>query len=845
MKPRIFLSVANREHEAFRIVLRDQLTRTRFFDVVVQPDFAHSAADTVRKLDREIAGCELLIHIVGRDPGSRANTQSVADFFAHTAREQFLAQLPNARTPLGDFTPLTYFQWEPWLALHRKIAVLVYAVAGHAHAGFAQRDHLDALAIARCHADTLQDSERRCGQIIADVCAHFGIIPAQPQRIADTRLVSRHTAADFIGRADELKLLDAAWVARDRVNVQCVIAWGGVGKTALLARWVQTRFRDCGWKNAEGQPEPQVYFDWTFYDQGTRADDATHAGAASIGLFFVEALQHFGDPEPNRPDDKARRLAKQVQAQRSLLVLDGLEPLQYPHNHPQAGQITDPDLAQFLRLLAQRNPGLCLVTSREGLRELGGQLASNAPHHDLEDLPTAAAVALLRKLGVIGSDADLAKAVADYRNHALSLILLGRFLAVARGGDIRQRDTVSFEKADSKRSAQTRSAWHVLETTERWLGTPGGHATDLQALRLIGLFERPASPDCLDALRQAPAIAGLTDRLVPLGTDEWNAVLKRLHEAQLIQLNFPPRDPAGQAPYPEPRRVSVDAHPLVREYFANRLRESHPGGFQAAHSRLFDHLCQTTPHWPDTLEGLQPLYQAVVHGCLAERQPEANTDVYLGRILRGDGPDGFYSTFKLGAVGADLSAVSAFFLVHWSKISSNLTELTQAWLLNEAAFSLRALGRLTEGLDPLVASGVICEKLEDWPEAAIRYSNLSEFKMYLGELGSALADARLAIRLAELSNDWIEVRDELTTVADILHQLGERDEARLMYEQAEGLQRKHNPELKVLYALRGFRYCDLILSCAEIGAWKNHPCAFPSALHVGASSMQSAALIRR
>ena len=536
MKPRIFLSVANREHEAFRSVLRDQLTRTRFFEVVVQPDFAHSATDTVRKLDREIAGCQLLIHIVGVDSGSRANTQSVADFFAHTPREQFLAQLPKARALLGDCAQLTYFQWEPWLALHRNIPVLVYAVAGHAHADFAQRDHLDALYMARCHSDVLQDSERRCGQIIADVCAHFGIIPAQPQRIADTRLVSRHTAADFIGRAEELKLLDAAWAAEAKVNVQCVIAWGGVGKTALLAHWVQTRFRDCGWKNAQGQPEPLAYFDWTFYDQGTRADDATHAGAASIGLFFVEALQHFGDPEPNRPDDKARRLAESVQAQRCLLVLDGLEPLQYPHNHPQAGQITDPDLAQFLRLLAQRNPGLCLVSSREGLSELGGHLASNAPHHDLEDLPTAAAVALLRKLGVIGSDADLAKAVADYQNHALSLILLGRFLAVARGGDIRQRDTVSFENADSKPEGQTRSAWRVLETYEQWLQSAQGNLADLQALRLIGLFERPASPDCLAALRQAPSIPGLTEQLVSLDRDDWNAVLLRLHEAHFCLL---------------------------------------------------------------------------------------------------------------------------------------------------------------------------------------------------------------------------------------------------------------------------------------------------------------------
>ena len=97
---------------------------------------------------------------------------------------------------------------------------------------------------------------------------------------------------------------------------------------------------------------------------------------------------------------------------------------------------------------------------------------------------------LARPLAATRRDADLTKAAVDYQHHALSLILLGRFLAVARGGDIRQRDTVSFEQADSKRSAQTRSAWHVLETYEQWLQSAQGNLADWQALRLIGLFER-------------------------------------------------------------------------------------------------------------------------------------------------------------------------------------------------------------------------------------------------------------------------------------------------------------------------------------------------------------------
>jgi hypothetical protein len=64
------------------------------------------------------------------------------------------------------------------------------------------------------------------------------------QRIAPTRLISRHTAADFLGRDKELALSRRRLGERRMEPRTCfsLIAWGGVGKTALLAYWVQSRF---------------------------------------------------------------------------------------------------------------------------------------------------------------------------------------------------------------------------------------------------------------------------------------------------------------------------------------------------------------------------------------------------------------------------------------------------------------------------------------------------------------------------------------------------------------------------------------------------------------------------
>lgn len=256
-----------------------------------------------------------------------------------------------------------------------------------------------------------------------------------------------------------------------------------------------------------------------------------------------------------------------------------------------------------------------------------------------------AAIALLRHQQLAGADAEMEAAWKAAGGHALTLQLLGRFIADAYPDRaIHHCRDVRFAQADLER--QGRSAFKVMQAYEKWLHDGDSERQrELALLRLTGLFDRPISSDCLAALRAAPAIPHLTDRLLELTDQQWHAALSRLQSTALISLSNVPGESTADA---------IDAHPLIREYFAKQLRTQHPQAFQAAHSRLFDHLCETTePHQPDTLEGLQPLYQAVLHGCQAGRQQEARERVYRDRILRGTGPYGFYSTFKLGAIGAD------------------------------------------------------------------------------------------------------------------------------------------------------------------------------------------------
>ena len=55
---------------------------------------------------------------------------------------------------------------------------------------------------------------------------------------------------------------------------------------------------------------------------------------------------------------------------RSLLILDGLEPLQYAPTSPTPGQLKDQGIAALLKGLAAASHGLCVVTTRYSLPHL-------------------------------------------------------------------------------------------------------------------------------------------------------------------------------------------------------------------------------------------------------------------------------------------------------------------------------------------------------------------------------------------------------------------------------------------------------------------------------------------
>jgi hypothetical protein len=446
-----------------------------------------------------------------------------------------------------------------------------------------------------------------------------------PEKISVARLPV--TGSDVFGREEDIAFLDRAWANKD-VNVVTIVAWAGVGKSTLVTHWLR-RMAAKHYRSAE------LVFGWSFYRQGSSGD------TSSADEFLDAALDWFGDPDPRLGTawEKGGRLAKLVAHRRTLLILDGLEPLQNPPG-PLEGRVREPSLQAILRELAAFNTGLCVVTTRTPVADIADQERTSAPRRDLEQLSSDAGAKLLRALGVKGHEAELRHVSDEFSGHSLALTLLGSYLSDAYNGDIRWRKEVSERLVhDVRQGAHARK---VMESYQTWFG----EGPELSVLRLLGLFDRPVEEKTVGVLLRPPAIGGLTDSLTNLSRNDWRAILAKLRRARLLAAEDP--DNPGY----------LDTHPLVREFFGEQLRDQRIEAWKHCNWRLHHYYRTLVPDLPNSFREMEPLFSAVICGCNAGLFREALHKVYLPRIQRGDS---CFAANALGATGPLLSVLVHFF----------------------------------------------------------------------------------------------------------------------------------------------------------------------------------------
>jgi Domain of unknown function (DUF4062) len=817
-RPTIFISGVSHEFGSFRDAVENEIAMKGCF-AENQPGFSPDHGTVEEMLRRRLHDSDAVIHIVGFRFGLEPNHRP--------------ANVPRR----------SYTQMEFDIARELQKPVYVFLSAEPSVRQVPEPDEQpedgDATALQRAHRDAVQqtnhlyyffkDQADLCKQVAEIQLVEATYINADIYSLATS--FAKYAPKELIGRESETELLADAWLRVRRAeslrpHIITFVALGGEGKTSIVAKWVAD-LAHGGW------PKCDAAFAWSFYSQGTREENAP-----SSDLFLSKALTFFGDAKmadsAAGPSEKGRRLAQLVGEQRTLLILDGLEPLQYAPTLPMGSELKDKGIAALLKGLAANSRGLCVVTTRHPIPDLNVFIGKTVREEKLARLSTEAGVALLRSLGVRGSlrktiqSADgralwneYEKLVEDVKGHALTLKLLGRYLREAHGGDIRKRDLIKLEEADAEE--QGGHAFRVMDvyvrsyegddTTAAEARTKGRRA--LALLQLLGLFDRPATADCLKALWQAPAIAGLTEPLIGISEAQRQTSLTRLEDSDLLTITR--AEDSGEL-------IAIDAHALIREYFARRIGQQQPEAWRAAHRRLheFFSVTKSDKTLATKVEHLQPLYQAVAHGCHAGMYEEAWRTYDLRIQRQGDQ----YSINQLGLFGDDLAAVAGF-LNGWGATKDGVPPFLEPDIFYSAAQCLRAKTRMREAGEAGLAAmnaAVACKKYDVAANSARFMTALS---LGAGDVPAAVEYSKRAVDYSKLSQSGTdyELLTTLVTSAVTLHQAGDFELAIQTFRDSTELARSRGasfgPRRSIEVSLwLKFRHYDCLMHGIENAAWK-------------------------
>lgn len=565
----------------------------------------------------------------------------------------------------------------------------------------------------------------------------------------------------FVGRSQQMEILDSFWKDAD-IDIVQIVADGGVGKSTLVWHWLERR------REESYQGIPQA-IDWSFYSQGKR-DYETDSHAFLD--YAAEHLLPFGlvlpDESERRPEQMGNIIAHALIRVGGLIVLDGLEPLQYPP-HVLAGALKDPGLVAFLRTLRSAPPKaadaparLVLITTRWVIPQLKGRTVRTL---DLDNLSQQDGAELLCRFRLpsfpsralnLGANtksarlkSELEKVSHEFSGHALALLLLASLLLRHYGGDLNRRSELHLESGDPFSDDPYRHAHRVMKSYDRMF-VESGLTLDRacrQVLFLVGLFDRPIRLSLLNVIRDGSPIDELTDNL-PDGL--FNAAMEELRALRLL------------TSIPDYINEQLDTHPLIREHFGQTIRDKYPESWREAHLRLFNYLRESSAEFPEGVSEMDPLLQAVAHGCEAGLYGESYRDVYRKRIMRGEEA---FAVVKLGLVAPIVTCLSHFFETgRWDKPlaarspAEGLTDDEQLSLLLEVGNCLTAVKgyATTEVKQAFEAAIQLGQRLGKVKELYTAYHGLWRFTLVRGDCEITGQHARKLAHMPAPPTDLLE-----------------------------------------------------------------------------------------
>lgn len=573
-------------------------------------------------------------------------------------------------------------------------------------------------------------------------------IPAPPEEYIAHPYTLLQTST-LIGRQAELKLLtdwvtgktlevDGRNAAADSVRIMSIIAFGGMGKSALTWKW----FKDIA--PEEMKPLAGRLW-WSFYDPDATFENFVTRALAYMSQRSIDEVQKIALP------DCEKQLLAALDHDPFLFVLDGLERILVAYTSMDAAclddsqvrqekdrKTADPRVGRFLRKLAQVEQSRILVSSRLYPTELeteGGDPRPGNFRCDLSGLSDEDAVELWRTFGVSGSREELLPVFNTFGRHPL--------LIQALAGEVKRYkrapgDFVEWRKANpqfdpSKCQKLKAAIAHVLGFAQRGLDT-----TVLKVLHTIAAFRMPAKYDTLAAILVEPRTGSSGKSLaiprVCADERELDAVLNELEDRGFVGWD---------------RRANrYDLHPVVRSEVWSGLAEAER---QQVYEAIHDYLASVPVIEKDqirTFEDLAPTIE-LYHTLIGLKRYEEATDLFYEHLNE-------VTLFRFSA-SRERAELLELLAPHAIPESPGLRPNNQAFVLNALAATYLTGGKPAKAATLYRQHNAIQVELDDQDNLCIGLGNLSNALRQSGRLRGAEAAARQALFLTrEQKNEFLE-----------------------------------------------------------------------------------------
>ena len=169
--------------ESYRDYLTRELRETKVW-VVVKEDLVSIQGDRLQTLDEVVANCQLVVHLIGDMTGDGPGTEEVARLLQ--SHGELFADQRVLAARLADPLPISYTQWECYLAIEHQSQLLILVPEPESLRSpfhqqmedqvFSQAGHRRLIAVLGKPWDTFLGHDSLCRKVLGALLRH-GLVP--------------------------------------------------------------------------------------------------------------------------------------------------------------------------------------------------------------------------------------------------------------------------------------------------------------------------------------------------------------------------------------------------------------------------------------------------------------------------------------------------------------------------------------------------------------------------------------------------------------------------------------------------------------------------------------------